>query len=113
MSLSKNTINTMIAGAFAITMYGTAIAPASAMGSDKEKCYGVVKAGKNSCGSADGKHSCMGQATEDGSAVEWIGLPKGLCDKLVGGSTTPVSGKDKGAHEGEMDHDKMNMKHEG
>lgn len=113
MSLSKNTINTLIAGAFAITMYGTATAPANAMGGDKEKCYGVVKAGKNTCGSSDGKHSCMGMATEDGSPTEWIALPKGLCDKLVNGKTTAVSGKDHEEMKMDMKHDMKNMKHDG
>jgi uncharacterized membrane protein len=54
-------------------------------GGDKEKCYGVVKAGKNDCGASG--HSCAGQAKEDGDANEWVFVPKGLCDKLVDGST--------------------------
>ncbi len=51
----------------------------------KEKCYGVVKAGKNDCGSSDGSHSCAGQATKDSEATEWVYLPEGVCDKLAGG----------------------------
>lgn len=55
-----------------------------------EKCYGVVKAGKNDCGSAKkGAHSCAGGATIDGDKNEWIFLPKGTCDRLVNGSTKP------------------------
>ena len=27
-----------------------------------EKCYGVVKAGKNDCGSGNGSHSCSGRS---------------------------------------------------
>lgn len=50
-----------------------------------EKCYGVVKAGQNDCG-ANG-HSCAGHAAKDGDASEWVMVPAGLCDKLVGGST--------------------------
>lgn len=50
-----------------------------------EKCYGVVKAGKNDCGARG--HSCAGQATKDADPKEWIYLPKGACDKIVGGST--------------------------
>ena len=65
-----------------------AVAPAQAA-DEKEKCYGVVKAGMNQCGSADGKHGCQGHATQDGSPNEWIKLPKGLCEKLVNGTTTP------------------------
>ena len=93
MSLSKNALNTMIAGAFVMTMAGAAsLTPSEAQAAEKEKCYGVVKAGKNGCASADGKHSCEAQATIDGSGQEWVSLPKGVCDKIVGGSTTPFAG---------------------
>ena len=57
-------------------------------GEDKEKCYGVVKAGKNDCASKINKHSCSGRAKADGDPNEWIKLPSGLCEKLVGGSLT-------------------------
>ncbi len=53
---------------------------------DKEKCYGVVKAGKNDCAAKDGSNSCAGQATKSGSANDWVYVPAGLCDKLVGGT---------------------------
>ena len=56
---------------------------------DKEKCYGVVKAGANDCG-ANG-HSCAGQAEYDADPSEWAAVPKGLCDRLAGGSTEPDS----------------------
>lgn len=49
-----------------------------------EKCAGVAKAGKNDCG-ANG-HSCAGQAKVDSDANEWVYMPKGVCDKIVGGS---------------------------
>ncbi len=60
----------------------------SAQAADKpemEKCYGVAKAGKNDC-AANG-HSCAGQAKKDKDAKEWVSLPKGTCDRIVGGST--------------------------
>lgn len=70
---------------------GFAAVPVSAQGhdvaADMEKCYGVAKAGKNDCASADGAHSCAGAAATDGSKLEWVTVPKGLCDKLAGGST--------------------------
>ena len=52
-----------------------------------EKCYGIAKAGKNDCG-ANG-HSCAGQAAKDGDGKEWIKVPKGTCEKIVGGSLAP------------------------
>jgi uncharacterized membrane protein len=54
-----------------------------------EKCYGVAKAGKNDCGA--GSHSCQGQSKKDGDGKEWINLPKGTCEKIVGGSLTAKS----------------------
>lgn len=82
----KKTLNTLLAGAVAVTVAGAA-ADAQAAKGDKERCYGVVKAGMNDCGSADGKHSCAAQATKDADKNEWLYLPKGVCDKLAGGST--------------------------
>jgi uncharacterized membrane protein len=54
---------------------------------DMEKCYGVAKAGKNDCAGA--AHACAGQSKSDGAANEWIKLPKGTCERLVGGSLAP------------------------
>jgi uncharacterized membrane protein len=56
--------------------------------SNSEKCYGVAKAGKNDC--ASGAHACAGQATKDKSPKEFISLPKGTCERIVGGSLTPA-----------------------
>jgi uncharacterized membrane protein len=51
-----------------------------------EKCYGIVKAGKNDC--ATKTEACAGQSKANGAKDAWIGVPKGTCDKIVGGSTT-------------------------
>ena len=48
-----------------------------------EKCQGVVKAGKNDCGTS--KHGCAGMASSDSAAEEWVYLPVGTCAKLSGG----------------------------
>ncbi len=50
-----------------------------------EKCYGVAKAGLNDCGSA--KHNCAGEAKQDADKGEWVLMPTGLCNKIVGGKT--------------------------
>ena len=97
MSIKKKTVNTLVASAFVATMATAAVtSPAHAA---KEKCYGVVKAGQNGCGDANGKHSCQGHATEDGSGAEWLSLPAGVCDKLVGGSVEPIKDMPKAAEE--------------
>ena len=50
-----------------------------------EKCYGVVKAGKNDCATAS--HACAGHSTTQ-SDKDWISLPKGTCERLTGGALT-------------------------
>ena len=52
---------------------------------DKEKCYGISKAGKNDCASKVGGNACAGQTTKDGQG--FLVVPKGLCEKIVGSST--------------------------
>lgn len=92
----------LVAGAVALAIGGALAPQANAEGMEgKEKCYGVVKAGHNDCGDADKTHSCMGQATVDGGGGEWVAVPKGLCDRLVGGSTTPYEGDEPAADESE------------
>ena len=54
---------------------------------DMERCYGVAKAGQNGCGT--GFHQCQGKSKNDGDPDDWISLPKGTCDKIINGSTTP------------------------
>lgn len=83
----KMNIKTVVSGAVSTALaLGLASASTSVMAEgDMEKCYGVVKAGKNDCGTAN--HSCAGQAATDGDANEWVYLPKGTCDKLVNGET--------------------------
>lgn len=49
-----------------------------------EKCYGVAKAAKNDCAGA--AHACAGQSKADASPREFITVPKGTCERLVGGS---------------------------
>jgi uncharacterized membrane protein len=51
-----------------------------------EKCYGIAKAGKNDCQTA--KSSCAGTSKTDGQADAWVSVPKGACEKIVGGKLT-------------------------
>ena len=48
-----------------------------------EKCYGVAKAGKNDCQTANS--SCAGTSKKDNQNDAWISVPRGVCEKLVGG----------------------------
>lgn len=67
-----------------------------AQAADKEKCYGIVKAGANDCG-ANG-HSCAGQAEVDNDPNEWVYMPKGLCERIAGASLE--AGGDSDSDEG-------------
>ena len=60
------------------------------------KCAGIAKAGQNDCG-ANG-HGCAGYAKTDGDANEWVYVPEGTCDKIVGGTVAePAPEKEKDA----------------
>lgn len=50
-----------------------------------ERCYGIAKVGRNECG--NNHHGCAGESKIDGDKEEWILVPTGLCNKIVGGST--------------------------
>ena len=52
-----------------------------------EKCYGVAAKGMNDCGNSH--HDCGGKAAQDNAGDEWIYVPKGTCEKIAGGSTSP------------------------
>jgi uncharacterized membrane protein len=55
-----------------------------------EKCFGVAKAGKNDC--QTDHSSCAGTSKKDGQKDAWISVPKGACEKIVGGSLTSAKG---------------------
>ena len=52
-----------------------------------EKCASIVKAGMNDC-NANG-HSCAGMAKVDSDPNEWIYVPEGTCEKIVGATIKP------------------------
>jgi uncharacterized membrane protein len=69
-----------------------AAAPPSEAAADQEKCYGIAKAGKNDCATADGSHACSGLSKVDRALNEWKYVAKGSCEK-AGGKTTPPPAK--------------------
>ena len=70
--------------AIAAVMTVAGVAAAHADAAPAEKCFGVVKAGKNDC--KGNSHSCAGHAAKSGDAAEFIKLPAGVCEKLTGGT---------------------------
>ena len=77
-------ISSAIAAGLMMATAGDAFAGAKA-----EKCYGVAKAGKNDCAVKSLGTSCAGSATSDGISDAFIFVPKGSCEKIVGGSLEP------------------------
>ncbi|MGD9879852.1 MAG: DUF2282 domain-containing protein [Reyranella sp.] len=70
--------------AIASALAAALVLPAAAQAQgNMEKCYGVAKAGKNDCQTASS--SCAGTSKKDAQADAWISVPKGTCDKLIGG----------------------------
>ena len=78
----------------ATALAGLAAMPVVNAAGDKEKCYGIAKAGQNDCADAAGVHSCAGQAKADKSATEWKYVAKGTCEK-EGGKTVVLNKKSK------------------
>ncbi len=77
----------LIAAALATVCVASA-GTAAAADADKEKCYGIAKAGQNDCAPSNGTHSCSGQSKTDNAPTEWKYVAKGTCEK-AGGKTTP------------------------
>lgn len=84
MSNSKMVVGSALAGLLAMSLTSAAFAE------DKpEKCYGVVKAGKNDC--QTNSSACAGQSKRDNQPDAWVYLPQGTCEKIAGGSLEPKS----------------------
>jgi uncharacterized membrane protein len=73
-----------ITSALAMSL-ATSTAVRAADDANMEKCYGIAAPGKNDC--AGPAHACAGQSKAT-SGKEWIKLPKGTCERIVGGSLT-------------------------
>lgn len=86
MSNRTSVLQTALAGLIALAAAQAALAADST--ADRDKCYGIAKAGQNDCGTA--RHTCAGKAARDNQPDEWKYVPKGTCEKL-GGRTSPGS----------------------
>lgn len=82
MKLSHRLLTAALTGMIAVATS----AHADETTTEKEKCYGISKAGKNDCGSKVAGNSCAGQGAKDGDG--FLVVPKGLCEKIIGGKTT-------------------------
>lgn len=78
----------LLAAAIA-SVCATGMGAAHAADTQKEKCFGVAKAGQNDCATASGSHSCAGQAKTDLDPGEWKYVAKGTCEKTGGKLAAP------------------------
>ncbi len=76
-------ISTAISGLLALG----AVATIPAQAAENEKCFGVAKAGGNDC--QTNTSSCAGTSKIDNQGDAWLFVPKGVCEKLAGGSLDP------------------------
>ncbi len=70
------------ATALSVISLGMLAAPAVAQ--EKEKCFGIAKAGQNDCANVSGSHSCAGQSKVDMDKGEWKYVAKGTCKSMNG-----------------------------
>ncbi|NBB50812.1 DUF2282 domain-containing protein [Rhizobium sp. CRIBSB] len=65
-------------------------------GGEKEKCYGVSRAGQNDCAAGPGT-SCAGTSTRDWQGNAWKLVAKGTCTSIRtpagNGSLTPIANR--------------------
>ncbi|HAC65403.1 MAG TPA: hypothetical protein DCF68_18205 [Cyanothece sp. UBA12306] len=80
MKINNTAVTAAMTGVLALGLQVTE--PAFAGKPGMEKCAGIVKAGMNDCGAND--HSCAGEAKVSGDPNEWIYVPAGTCQKIVG-----------------------------
>ena len=86
--------NATLAGAIAglLTLATSTSAVAGAIHcEERERCYGVVKAGLNDCATATS--ACSGTSKQDFQKDAWIYIAKGTCEKLGGTLKPPAVAK--------------------
>jgi uncharacterized membrane protein len=82
-------VTSTLASALAFAVGHAAAATATPV-AEKEKCFGIAKAGQNDCATASGSHSCAGQAKTDMGAEDWKYVAKGTCEKAGGKVAAPA-----------------------
>ncbi len=86
-------VSSALASVLALGLAGQVVAQDK--GKDKEKCYGIAKAGANDCANLAGTHSCAGQAKVDNDPGEWKYVAKGTCKDMKGLTAEEAKAKAK------------------
>jgi uncharacterized membrane protein len=90
MTQNKTIVTSTLAAVVALGLAGNA--GAAEKKADGDKCYGIVKSGKNDCKTLS--NACAGHSMEDGQKDAFLVVPKGTCDRIAGGSLeAPHGGK--------------------
>ena len=93
MSQSKTILRSALSGLVALGL-GVNATAALAQKDSNEKCAGIVKAGKNDCGTS--YSSCAGTSKVDNDKEAWVYLPKGTCERIAGGRIQTSADAKKG-----------------
>lgn len=83
METNKKQLTSLVVAGLLVGGLGLHAQDAMAAKEGFEKCAGIVKKGMNDCGAKG--HSCSGKSVKDGDPDEWIYVPEGTCEKIVGG----------------------------
>jgi uncharacterized membrane protein len=83
-----------LVAAAAASLLSTMLVATPAAAQEKEKCYGIAKAGQNDCANLTGTHSCAGQA-KVADVAEWKYVAKGTCAGMKGLSADQAKAKVK------------------
>jgi uncharacterized membrane protein len=94
-SQSKIILRSALSGLVALGL-GVNATAALAQKSSNEKCAGIVKAGKNDCGTS--YSSCAGTSKVDNDKEAWVYLPKGTCERIAGGRIQTSADAKKGGN---------------
>ena len=84
-------VSSALASVMALGLAGQA----AAQDKDKEKCYGIAKAGQNDCANLAGTHTCAGQSKVDSDPGEWKYVAKGTCKEMKGMTADEAKEKTK------------------
>jgi uncharacterized membrane protein len=85
----------IVSSALAAALAAAGPATAHTGGADKERCYGIAKAGQNDCANLAGTHACGGMSKVDNDPGEWKYVAKGTCKSLKGMSEEEAKAKHK------------------
>ena len=85
-----------LVAAAAASLLSTLLVATPAVAQQKEKCYGIAKAGQNDCANLSGTHSCAGQSKVSDAPDEWKYVAKGTCADMKGLTAAQAKAKVKG-----------------